>query len=455
MQKENPLGVVPVGTMLRRLAVPAVVANVVNALYNIVDQIFIGQGVGYLGNAATNIAFPLTTICLAIGLMLGVGAASKFNLELGRGHAETARKAAGTTATVLLVAGVALCILVRLFLQPLMLAFGATDAILDYAMIYTGITSFGIPFFLFSTGTNPLVRADGASTFSMLAIIAGAVLNTILDPIFIFVFHWGIAGAAWATVLSQVISALMLMAYFKRFRSVQMERTDFKPDWSILQDIASLGMASFIFQASNLLVQIVTNNSLRVYGAASVYGADIPIAIAGIVAKVNVILVSVVLGIVQGAQPLASFNYGARQYDRVRETIRLSLYVVLTIGLVCWTSFELMPRPILAIFGDGSESYFEFGVRYMRIFFALAFVNGIQIFSSTFFPAIGKAKIGASISLLKQILLIIPALLILPIFLGVDGLAWALPIADGIAVLVAGYLLWRQYQRFEEEELAV
>ena len=455
MQKENPLGVVPVGTMLRRLAVPAVVANVVNALYNIVDQIFIGQGVGYLGNAATNIAFPLTTICLAIGLMLGVGAASKFNLELGRGHAETARKAAGTTATVLLVAGVALCILVRLFLQPLMLAFGATDAILDYAMIYTGITSFGIPFFLFSTGTNPLVRADGASTFSMLAIIAGAVLNTILDPIFIFVFHWGIAGAAWATVLSQVISALMLMAYFKRFRSVQIERTDFKPDWSILQDIASLGMASFIFQASNLLVQIVTNNSLRVYGAASVYGADIPIAIAGIVAKVNVILVSVVLGIVQGAQPLASFNYGARQYDRVRETIRLSLYVVLTIGLVCWTSFELMPRPILAIFGDGSESYFEFGVRYMRIFFALAFVNGIQIFSSTFFPAIGKAKIGASISLLKQILLIIPALLILPIFLGVDGLAWALPIADGIAVLVAGYLLWRQYQRFEEEELAV
>ena len=455
MQKENPLGVVPVGTMLRRLAVPAVVANVVNALYNIVDQIFIGQGVGYLGNAATNIAFPLTTICLAIGLMLGVGAASKFNLELGRGHAETARKAAGTTATVLLGAGVALCILVRLFLQPLMLAFGATDAILDYAMIYTGITSFGIPFFLFSTGTNPLVRADGASTFSMMAIIAGAVLNTILDPIFIFVFHWGIAGAAWATVLSQVISALMLMAYFKRFRSVQMERTDFKPDWSILQDIASLGMASFIFQASNLLVQIVTNNSLRVYGAASVYGADIPIAIAGIVAKVNVILVSVVLGIVQGAQPLASFNYGARQYDRVRETIRLSLYVVLTIGLVCWTSFELMPRPILAIFGDGSESYFEFGVRYMRIFFALAFVNGIQIFSSTFFPAIGKAKIGASISLLKQILLIIPALLILPIFLGVDGLAWALPIADGIAVLVAGYLLWRQYQRFEEEELAV
>ena len=455
MQKENPLGVVPVGTMLRRLAVPAVVANVVNALYNIVDQIFIGQGVGYLGNAATNIAFPLTTICLAIGLMLGVGAASKFNLELGRGHAETARKAAGTTATVLLVAGVALCILVRLFLQPLMLAFGATDAILDYAMIYTGITSFGIPFFLFSTGTNPLVRADGASTFSMMAIIAGAVLNTILDPIFIFVFHWGIAGAAWATVLSQVISALMLMAYFKRFRSVQMERTDFKPDWSILQDIASLGMASFIFQASNLLVQIVTNNSLRVYGAASVYGADIPIAIAGIVAKVNVILVSVVQGIVQGAQPLASFNYGARQYNRVRETIRLSLYVVLTIGLVCWTSFELMPRPILAIFGDGSESYFEFGVRYMRIFFALAFVNGIQIFSSTFFPAIGKAKIGASISLLKQILLIIPALLILPIFLGVDGLAWALPIADGIAVVVAGYLLWRQYQRFEKEDLAV
>ncbi|MFC3928377.1 MATE family efflux transporter [Streptococcus caprae] len=447
MNRENhPFGKRPIPTLLKELALPAVIANVVNALYNIVDQIFIGQGVGFLGNAATNVSFPLTTICMALGLMVGIGAASKFNLELGRKQEALAKKAVGTAAVSLLVIGVLLCIVMRAFLDPMLYAFGATDAILDYARTYTGITSLGIPFLLFSLGTNPLVRADGAAKYSMMAIIAGAVMNTVLDPIFIFVFGWGIAGAAWATVASQLVSALILAAYFRRFRSVSLARTDLKLDFSMLRTICSLGMASFIFQSSNVLVQVVTNNALKTYGAASIYGADIPIAVAGVVAKVNVIFVAVVIGITQGSQPIVSFNYGAGLYHRVQETIRLALKVNGLVSLVAWLCFELFPKQILGIFGSGDDLYVQFGIHYMRVFFLLICVNGIQIFSSTFFPALGKAKVGATISLIKQVGLIVPFLLIFPHFWGVEGLVFALPVADFLSFLLASYLLYRQYQ---------
>ena len=196
----NPLGYKQIGKLLKSLAIPAIIANLVNALYNVVDQIFIGQGVGYLGNAATNIAFPITTICLAIGLTLGIGGASNFNLELGKGYPEKSKHTAGTAASTLIVTGIILCTGIRTFLEPLMILFGATDKILEYSMEYTGITSYGIPFLLFSIGVNPLVRADGNARYSMIAIVTGAILNTILDPLFMFVFDMGIAGAAWATI---------------------------------------------------------------------------------------------------------------------------------------------------------------------------------------------------------------------------------------------------------------
>lgn len=229
--EKNPMGEKSIPKLLISLAVPAVIANVVNALYNIVDQIFIGQGVGYLGNAATNIAFPLTTICMAIGLMTGLGSAANFNLELGRKNPDNAKRVAGTAAGTLLICGILLCMIIRIFLKPLMLMFGATDQILDYAMEYTGITSFGIPFLLFSTGINPLVRADGSSTYSMLSIVTGAILNIILDPLFIFVFKMGIAGAAWATVISQIISSVLLAFYFPKFKMVHFQVNEIAKIW--------------------------------------------------------------------------------------------------------------------------------------------------------------------------------------------------------------------------------
>lgn len=447
--EENPFGYRPIAQLLRQLAIPAVVANLVNALYNIVDQIFIGQGVGFLGNAATNVAFPMTTICLSLGLMVGIGSASKFNLELGRKNSLLARKAAGTAAVSLVLIGLVLCLLMRLFLEDMLVAFGATEMILEYAKTYTGITSLGIPFLLFSLGTNPLVRADGAAKYSMVAIIIGAVLNTVMDAWFIFGFGWGIAGAAWATVISQMVSALVLLLYFRRFKSVSFDVKDFYPDWRMLLTVCSLGMASFVFQSSNVLVQIVMNNALKIYGAASAYGAEIPIAVAGIVAKVNVIFIAVVIGIVQGSQPILSFNYGARAYSRVQETIRVALKAVSFFSLACWIGFELFPKQILALFGTGDALYTSFGIRYMRLFFLFAIINGIQIFSATFFPSIGKPKLGAIISLVKQLGLIIPLVLVLPMIFGVEGLVFAIPIADLVSFFLAAYLLRRQYRLLE------
>lgn len=453
---ENPMGTQPIKKLLMQLAIPAMIANVVNALYNIVDQIFIGQGVGYLGNAATNIAFPITTICLALGLMTGVGAASNFNLELGRKEVEKARRIAGTAVFQLIVMGLAVCLIVQIFLAPLMQLFGATDQIFDYAMEYSRITAYGIPFFLFSTGFNPLVRSDGRATFSMMAIIAGAVLNTVLDPIFIFVFQMGIAGAAWATVLSQMISALLLFAYIPKFRSVKFKWEDFIPHMKQVEAIAALGLTSFIFQISALIVQIVSNNLLKTYGAMSIYGSEIPIAVGGIVSKVFVIFIALIIGMTQGVQPIVGYNYGAKHYLRVRQTIFLALKIGFVLSFVTWAVFEIFPLQIIQLFGNGNDLYFEFGVRYMRYFMLFTLINGITILITTFFPAIGKAKTGAFLSLARQLLILLPVMLLMTYIFGVEGMMFATPVSDVISLVLCLYFFKRELHDIHtKEELLV
>lgn len=452
---ENPLGTKPLGPLLFSLALPAMIANVINALYNIVDQIFIGQGVGKLGNAATSVAFPVTTICMAIGLMMGLGSASGFNLELGRKNEEKARRYAGTAVSTLIIAGIVICVLVRIFLQPMLQVFGATNMIMPYAMEYTGITSFGIPFLLFSTGTNPLVRADRSATYSMVSIVTGAILNTILDPIFIFVCGWGIAGAAWATVISQIVSALMLAGYFFRFKSVHFEASDFRPRMKMILDICRLGLNSLIFQGSNLLVQVVSNNMLRIYGAKSIYGAETPIAAAGIVMKIYVIFTSLIIGLINGAQPICSYNYGAQKYSRVRKTVRLFLTVAVIISVIMWAGFEIFPRQIISIFGSAGNDdlYYEFAVKYMRTFLFFVFLNGVQICTATFFPSIGKAGKGAILSFTKQVVFIIPLLILLPKFFGIDGVMLAEPVSDLISFIMAVIFLVDEFKKMPKEDV--
>ena len=452
---ENPLGTKPLGRLLLSLAIPAIVANVVNALYNIVDQIFIGRGIGKLGNAATSVSFPLVTICLALGLMIGLGASSGFSLELGRKNEEKARKIAGTAFGTLIICGVVIMILVRVFLKPMLIFFGSTDNILPYAEEYAGITAFGIPFLLFSMGANPLVRADRAPILSMLSILVGSIINTILDPIFIFVFGWGMAGAAWATVIGQVIGAIILFAYIPKFKSVKFKAKDFVPKPKWLWTITKLGFNSFVFQFSTLVVQIIMNNALRIYGEKSVYGADTPIAVAGIVTKINVIFIALIIGLINGAQPICGYNYGAKKYGRVRHTVWLFMITAMIISVVCWTAFELFPMQILQIFGKNEDAqYFEYAVRFMRIYLFFNCVNGIQICSATFFPAIGKALKGTILSFSKQVVILIPLMILLPYFMGLDGVMYAQPITDAITVVMSLLFLWHEFRKMPKEDEA-
>ena len=445
--KKMRFGTESIPKLLVSLAVPAIIANLVNALYNIVDQIFIGQKIGFLGNAATNVAFPLTTICLAIGLMTGVGAATNFNLELGRKRPKRAKSVAGTAVTILLLGGIILCILINIFLRPMLTAFGATNQIFDYAIEYTQITSLGIPFLLFSIGANPLVRADGNAFYSMLAIVVGSLVNTILDPLFMFGFDMGMDGAAWATVIGQFVSAVMLALYFFRFKSVKFELKDFKIRIREIRILFALGTSPFIFQCSALIIQIVTNNLLKIYGAKSIYGSEIPIAVAGIVMKINVIFIAIILGLTQGAQPIAGYNYGARKYTRVREILNLTLKAAFVISIVAFAIFQIFPVQIISVFGNGSELYFKYGTKYMRIFLFFIFLNGIQGAITLFLTSIGRAFQGAVLSLVRQIISLLPLLIILPYFIGVDGIMFAFPIADLVAFIVSVIILKKEMKR--------
>ena len=440
--KESPMGTKSIPKLLLSLAIPAIIANLVNSLYNIVDQIFIGHGIGYLGNAATSVAFPLTTICMAIGLMVGLGASANFNLEIGRKNPEKAKMIVGTAVTLLVISGLVIMTVTNIFLKDLLYLFGATELTIDYAVEYTRITSFGIPFLLFSTGFNPIIRADGSPIYSMLSVLTGAILNTILDPVFIFVCGWGMAGAALATLISQILSAVMCALYFIWFRNVRVKIKDFIPKLNIANIIASVGISSFIFQISTMVIQIVSNNMLKKYGADSIYGSDIPIAIAGITSKISLIFLAVVIGIIQGAQPIFGYNYGAKNYKRVRDTLKLAIISSFIFSLFAFALFMFAPRPLISLFGEGSELYFDFGTKYLRVFLFFTFLNGIQIASTTFFQAIGKAVKGAILSLIKQVIFLLPLLVILPIFMGVDGVMFAAPISDFIAFISASIMLF-------------
>ena len=438
------------GRLIARFAVPAIISMLVSSLYNIVDQIFIGQGVGMLGNAATNIAFPVSIICTATALLLGIGSASNYNLEAGAGRNDRAAEIAGNGLAMLVICGVVIGAVVLIFLNPLLHLFGVTKEILSYAQDYTGITAIGIPFLILTTGGNHLIRADRSPTYSMTCMLTGAILNTILDPLFIFVCHWGIKGVAAATVIGQVVSGLMVIYYFSKKRKMELKRSMFLPKAGYLKMIVSLGMASCINQIAMAIVQITMNNTLRYYGAQSMYGSEIPLACVGVISKVNMVFMAIAIGIAQGCQPIWGFNYGAHNYDRVREAYKKAFAICIVLGVVFFGCFQLFPRQIVSIFGSGSEAYFHFAERYFRIFMFVTFLNGIQPMSSAFFTSIGKSKLGIVVSLTRQIIFLLPLILIFPLFMGIDGVMYAGPIADGAAALVAIIFAEREMKALQQ-----
>ena len=436
-QTTNPLATERISRLIAKFARPSIISMLVSSLYNIVDQIFIGQGVGMLGNAATNIAFPISIICTATALLLGIGSASNFNLESGAGRKEEAVRIAGTGLSMLVICGCIIAVIVLLFLNPLLQLFGVTPEVLPFAQDYTGITAWGIPFLVLTTGGNHLIRADRSPTYSMTCMLTGAIINTILDPLFIFGFHWGIQGAAWATVIGQVISGMMVIFYFAKRCNMELKAEMLIPRGHALKAIVSLGMASCINQISMAVVQIVMNNTLRHYGAMSMYGTDIPLACVGVISKVNMVFMAICIGISQGCQPIWGFNYGAENYGRVRETYRKAATVSLMVGIVFFGCFQTFPRQLVSIFGTGSEAYFYFAERYFKIYMFMTFINGIQPMSSGFFTSIGKARLGIVVSLTRQVLFLLPLIVIFPIFMGIDGVMYAGPIADGASAAVA------------------
>lgn len=408
----------------------------VASLYNIVDQIFIGRGIGINGNAATNVAFPLTTICVSISLFLGLGGASIYSISLGQGNKKKAADMIGNTIVLAIVFSLIFLIVVRVFVKKFMIMFGATQEVLQYSIDYTSITSIGFIPFVFSTVMSHIIRADGSPKYSMFSVLIGAAVNIILDPIFIFKFNMGISGAALATIIGQFISFFITLRYVFKFKNITFNRYSFNLYSENVLKIFSLGASGGINQFSMMIVQITMNNVLSYYGALSIYGGNIPLAVSGIIAKINMLIMAFIIGSGQGSQPIIGFNYGAKNYDRVIETYKLTISITTIVALISFLIFQIFPRQVVSIFGGGSELYFQFAERYMRVYMALMIVNGIQPVSGTFFTSIGKAFKGAFIAMTRQLLFLLPLIIILPRIFGIDGIMYAGPIADGIALIV-------------------
>lgn len=452
-QQSNPLATDKISTLIVRFSVPSIIAMLVSAVYNIADQLFIGNAVGTLGNAATNIAFPLAMMCTGLGLLFGIGGAAAFNLHMGANKKEEAPYFVGNSIMMLMTTGILLFLITELFLTPLLIGFGSPSNVLPLARQYVRVTSIGFPFLILTIGSGHLIRADGSPKMAMFVNISGAVINIVLDAVFVLIFKWGMYGAAAATVIGQIISTIIAVCYLLHYRTVELERKHFIPNITYLGQICSLGMASAINQVAMMIVQITMNNLLKKYGAQSAYGDAIPIACAGIVMKVNQLYFSVIIGLSQGSQPIQSFNYGARQYKRVKDSYRMAVTVGAIVSIASFLLFQIYPREILRLFGNGTKEYFDFGIRYFHVFLLFTWLNFMQPISSTFFSSIGKAYKGTFLSLTRQILFLLPLLLIFPHFFGIMGVLYASPVADLLSFAVGLGMVIQEFRCINRLEL--
>lgn len=444
--ENTALGSEKITILIRKFALPAILSNLVGSLYNIVDQIFIGQKLGTTGNAATNIAFPLVLLSVTFYVMIGSGAASKFSLYQGEGENEKSGKVVGNCLILLTVAGIALMSLTLIFLSPLMKLFGAKGQTFDLAVDYTGIIAIGIPFQIFGAGSSMLIRADGSPKYATASSLIGAILNTILDPIFIFTFNMGIKGAAAATVIGQIAGAMVSLVYFKKFKSLKLKKSYFALSGKVAAEVCILGLPAGLMQIAIMLVQILMNNILGNYGEQSVYGRDIPLAVSGVVTKINSIFTATFTGISQSCQPIFGYNYGSKNYARVRSAFRCATIIMLSIGIVAVLIFQIFPHQLLEIFQKGNDLYLEFGTKYLRIFMIGTLVNGVTVLISNFFPSIGKAKEGTIASLSRQVIFQIPLLILFPLIWKLDGVLFVGPVSDILAMILC-LLLTRKTMR--------
>ncbi|MBQ9624752.1 MAG: MATE family efflux transporter [Clostridia bacterium] len=439
--------------LILKFGIPCATSMVVQALYNIVDQIFIGQSVGYLGNAATNVSFGIVVLAMAFAIFIGDGSAAYFSLMLGRGNKEKAEKAIGNCVTLLCLCTAIFMLIGFPFMKPLLKMFGATDEVMPYASVYTKIILMGLPASIFGAGLNSIIRADGSPNFAMVTMLSGAVANIILDPIFIFKFNMGVAGAAIATIIGQYISLVLGLYYITRCKNVKLKGSSFVPDKQASFRICTLGVSSFITQMSLVVVISVVNNCLVKYGANSIYGSEIPLAALGIVMKVNSILISLLLGISLGSQPIIGYNYGAQEYARVKEAFKVTATIATACAAVAFVAFMFFPQYIILIFGQESPLYMEFAVKCFRLHLPCCIFNGFYFTSTILFQAIGQPVKSTTLSLTRQIIFIVPLTLALAVIMGLDGVLLGGAVADFLAFIVAFSLVLKEMKELNRLNL--
>ena len=449
MESNKALGTEKISKLVRKFAIPCIMSLLIAALYNIVDQVFIGNSrLGFLGNAATSVVFPITIVSFAFAWCFGDGAVALMSIRQGQKDDKGVSKIIGNNFNAIAISGVVFMVLCYVLMVPLLNLFGASETSLPLAESYFKIIlAATIPAALGTVLSN-IIRADGAPAFSMVVTVVGAVLNIILDPVFIFGLDMGIEGAAIATVIGQVVSFLVGMYYvFFRAKTFKLTLDSFKPDLKVFLQFTKLGISTFITQMAIVITAMVGNMMLAKYGAESVYGVDIPIAVMGITMKVFTIVINIVVGLVVGAQPILGFNYGAQKFDRVKDAFRIVIIGTLAVGIIATLVFQIFPDAVINIFGAQNELYMEFARKMMRVFLMFVTFTVLIKAISIFFQAVGEPKKATISSLTRDLICFVPLCIVLPMFMGVDGVLVAAPVADVIGIIVAGGLAVGFYRK--------
>lgn len=445
-----------INKLLMTFAIPCVISMLINSVYNIVDQIFIGKGVGTIGNAATNVIFPFVLIFGALASLIGNGTSANLSLKLGEGNKEEARKSLGSAITVIFILSILTGIVSYCFLPSLVHFFGSTESVYPYALGYGKIIAIGAPFVIIYTALSNIIRADGNPKYSMILLVVGAIINLILDPIFIFGFQMGVEGGAIATVIGQIVSCLLALLYIPKMKSVTLEKKDFIPNKSIFR-VLGLGLSSFITQMTVLVLFVFMNNMLTSLGADTKFGADIPLSVYGIISKINSLYISSILGIAIGSQPIIGFNYGAGNYGRVKETLKKVLKINLIIGLFFNIAFVVFPKFLVSFFITTSDAnydlFIEFSILICHSFMLVMGLNALEITTSIVVQSLGNVVKATLVSFTRQILLFLPIACLLSFYFdyGIYGVLYAGPVADILCFFFSIFIFSSEYRKLSKK----
>ncbi|MCT8977806.1 MATE family efflux transporter [Clostridium sp. CX1] len=447
MDRSKQLGEGSVGSLLLKFSIPAIVGMVVNALYNIIDRIFVGRGVGLLGISATTVAFPIAIVIMAFGMLVGIGAAATVSLKLGQKKKEEAEQILGNSFTLLILVSIFVTVLGLIFEEPLLIMFGASEEVLPLAKEFITVILLGAVLQNIGFGLNNIIRSEGNPRMAMITMLIGAILNTIFNPLFIFVFNLGIRGSALATIVSQAVCSIWVLSYFMgKKSSLKLKTENLKLNINIVKQIFAIGLSPFLMQLAAGVINITFNKSLQTYGG------DIAIAAMGIINSVTMLILMPIFGINQGSQPIIGYNYGARNFTRVKKALKLAVLAATAVSSIGFIIVELFPRAIISIFSSTDVELINIGSTGIRIFLAMLPIIGFQIVSSNYFQAVGKAKVSVFLSLSRQVIMLLPLLLILPNFLKLNGVWISGPAADALSSILTGVFLFKELKRLGNAE---